>query len=74
MGTLSRRLECEMTSALEPSRSSTGNDQRQIHVEMHVRIAHRAAVEQHGVVEQIAIAIGRRCAACRGNSANSSTW
>ena len=55
-----RRREREVASALQPAGSSARDHQRQVDVQMHVRIAHRAAVEQDAVVEQVAVAVRRR--------------
>src|SRR5207247_1584026 len=47
----------EMASAFEPAGSAARNDQRQVDVQMHVRVTHRPAIEQEAVVEEVAIAV-----------------
>src|SRR5207253_2148275 len=50
----------DMTPALDPARSRSGDNVRQTRVAMHIRVTHAAAVKHDGMVQQRAVAIGCR--------------
>ena len=50
----------DVTAALDPAGAAAGDDNRQIDVVVHVRIAHAAAVQNQRVIQQRPLAIRRR--------------
>src|SRR3954471_11919617 len=49
--------DAKMTPTLHPSRSSTGQDKRKIHMIVGIAVADTGAVEQNGVVQECPIPV-----------------